>query len=165
MFSVNNLMAVIQLSDKIFSTHTLRKLGTWVTKIASLKTKLKHKCSVSQFQLEWCNKQEKVWAEKTFELSLSRQEEEGVGPGRTRVEPTQQVGQDRGPSWESPPTCQQPADCAHGLLPCAEQLPRSWRSITVSSADCSRKPRHFCTYQIYIHKVPSSYTCYCNYVT
>lgn len=85
MFSVNTLMAVIQLSYKIFSTLTLRKLGTLVMKIASLKTKVK--CSVSQFQLEWCNKQEEVWAEKTLELSISRQEEEGVGPGRTGWSP------------------------------------------------------------------------------
>lgn len=67
----------------------------------------------------------------------------GSGAWEGRVEPTQQVGQDR--------LSTNLLTVPMGLLPFAEQLPRSWRSITVPSADGSRKPRHLRTYQIYIH--------------
>lgn len=74
-------------------------------KIASLKAKVKHKCSVSQFQLEWYNKQEEVWAEKNIRVESEQARGGGSGAWEDRVGPTQQVGQDRWPSRDFPPSC------------------------------------------------------------
>lgn len=154
-------------SDKVFFTYTIRNLAILVMKIMSLKTKVRHKHSLSQFQLEWCNKlAEEAQAEKHLRAP-EQARGAGLQPGRTGWSL-----HSRRVMIDSPAeTLCQPA--SPDSIPVLQHTTLSLvGSSTVSSADCSLENLHTSTpTRLYLptvsgngvcSKVPSSYTCYYN---
>lgn len=117
-------------------------------KITSLKAKVKRKHSVSQFHLEGCNKQ-KNYEQKTHLSESEREEEQGLGPGRTGwnlhgrwVMPASRLAQTLPP---------QPCWCRRNSSLGRAHCPALGRQHCARHRLLSRKPTHFCTHQNYIY--------------